>query len=295
MISVRAATPAEAQDWYGVWHRRMADWYASHGAPGMHVRRTGVWEADPGEVFSLVNGAGAVVGFVALAVREGMSTITDIWVEPQQRGQGYGRAARTHADAWATTHEPRIAATVTSRDPAAEALFADLTLRTQRMIKRLGSAPDLPPGVVARPMRPDEFAPWRQSEIVGYAADVSGSGLMDEAKALEVSAQSYDELLPEGIATPGYTWWCLDADGVTVATIWVATMIFPGLSFVYSVETGVPHRGKGYGRAAMLVGERATLDAGNTHLGLNVFGHNTVAMHLYDSLGYHIVDQGRTS
>jgi ribosomal protein S18 acetylase RimI-like enzyme len=295
MISVRPATHAEAQDWYGIWHRRMADWYASHGAPGMHVRRTDAWDADPGEVFSLVSGAGTVAGFVALAVREGMSSITDIWIEPTQRGQGYGRAARTHADAWAAAHEPRISATVTSRDPAAEALFADLPLRAQRMIKRLGAAPDLPPGAVARPMRPDEFAAWRNSEIAGYAADMSGSGIMDEAKAREVSVQSYDEMLPDGIVTPGYTWWCVDVEGTTVATIWVAAAIFPGLSFVYSVETGVQHRGRGYGRAAMLVGERATLDAGDTHLGLNVFGHNTVAMRLYDSLGYHIVDQSRSS
>jgi ribosomal protein S18 acetylase RimI-like enzyme len=45
----------------------------------------------------------------------------------------------------------------------------------------------------------------------------------------------------------------------------------------------------------MLAGERATLDAGDTYLGLNVFGHNTAAIRLYDSMGYVTVEQVRTT
>jgi ribosomal protein S18 acetylase RimI-like enzyme len=44
----------------------------------------------------------------------------------------------------------------------------------------------------------------------------------------------------------------------------------------------------------MLVGEDRCLAAGDRYLGLNVFGHNTIAMNLYRRLGYTVVDQTRT-
>ena len=37
-----------------------------------------------------------------------------------------------------------------------------------------------------------------------------------------------------------------------------------------------------------------TLRAGHSYLGLNVFGHNTVAIRLYESLGYVRLDQSRS-
>jgi ribosomal protein S18 acetylase RimI-like enzyme len=44
----------------------------------------------------------------------------------------------------------------------------------------------------------------------------------------------------------------------------------------------------------MRLAEQATLSSSDTHVGLNVFGHNTVAINLYQGLGYHTVDQSRS-
>ena len=44
----------------------------------------------------------------------------------------------------------------------------------------------------------------------------------------------------------------------------------------------------------MVIGERATISAGDTHLGLNVFGHNAVAIGMYESMGYRAYDYGRS-
>jgi ribosomal protein S18 acetylase RimI-like enzyme len=41
----------------------------------------------------------------------------------------------------------------------------------------------------------------------------------------------------------------------------------------------------------MVAGEAAAHSAGSKRLGLHVFGHNTVAIGLYDSLGYQVVEQ----
>ena len=68
----------------------------------------------------------------------------------------------------------------------------------------------------------------------------------------------------------------------------------PGISWIYDVEVAAEFRGKGYGRAAMIIGERAALDAGDTHLALNVFGDNEVAIRLYESMGYRRYEDGRS-
>ena len=44
----------------------------------------------------------------------------------------------------------------------------------------------------------------------------------------------------------------------------------------------------------MIIGERATLEAGDTHLALNVFGQNHVAISLYNAMGYRAYDAGRS-
>lgn len=75
---------------------------------------------------------------------------------------------------------------------------------------------------------------------------------------------------------------------------WLCHHREPGASWVYGVEVSERHRGQGYGRAAMIAGEQATLAAGDTHLSLNVFGGNAVATRLYERMGDQTVDQSRS-
>ena len=59
-----------------------------------------------------------------------------------------------------------------------------------------------------------------------------------------------------------------------------------GRAYVYDVEVDEAHRGRGHGRALMLLAERSALAAGRPLLGLHVFAGNTPAIGLYESLGY---------
>ena len=52
------------------------------------------------------------------------------------------------------------------------------------------------------------------------------------------------------------------------------------------MEADEAHRGRGHGRALMLLAEIQTIFAGRRVLGLNVFAGNTPAERLYASLGY---------
>lgn len=259
------------------------------------------WARAQQRMLALLTEDGERIGHVAAwlppprAHEDPMGIVVDLWVDPRHRGRGLGRLARDHAQAWtAGQGAARFGVKLWGDDPAAAALFGSMPLRSRRMIKRMGAIPELPPGVTARPMTQAEFLPWRESEVVGYAADLANSGSLTPEQAAKASAESYDELLPEGLDTPGNEWAVVDAGGVAVATIWLNHDSRMVPSFVYSVEVRPDHRGNGYGRAAMHAGEALTIRAGHSHLGLNVFGHNTVAMRLYDSLGYAVAEESRS-
>ena len=63
------------------------------------------------------------------------------------------------------------------------------------------------------------------------------------------------------------------------------------MAWVYDVEVDEAFRGRGYGRQTMLLAEREARARGMTSIGLNVHGKNTVALSLYDSLGYEVTTQ----
>ena len=60
----------------------------------------------------------------------------------------------------------------------------------------------------------------------------------------------------------------------------------PGAWWVWDIVINADQRGQGFGRAAMLLGQEYARRHGAITLGLSVFGFNTGARGLYDSLGY---------
>ncbi|GMA36426.1 hypothetical protein GCM10025876_26300 [Demequina litorisediminis] len=79
-------------------------------------------------------------------------------------------------------------------------------------------------------------------------------------------------------------------DGETVGYLWIGrdNSGDPSSWWVWDVLVEPEHRGKGYGRAAMLLAEDHARDNGARTLGLSVFGHNDAARRLYTSVGYDI-------
>lgn len=83
-------------------------------------------------------------------------------------------------------------------------------------------------------------------------------------------------------------------DGVAAGALWIGPVEgqpeAPGAIaadwWVWEIEIAAASRGRGLGRAAMLLAEAEVLSAGGRTLGLNVFGGNAVARGLYESLGY---------
>ncbi|WP_155371265.1 GNAT family N-acetyltransferase [Catellatospora vulcania] len=303
MFDVREATAPETEQWRADWVERLRKRYARcYTAPAAVTREiernVGNQRDDPGSRVYTVEVGGAPAGFLALAGsrprRPEQRSLHDLWLAPEQRGRGLGRAlvawARERALADGGT---RLAVVVLPGDPATDAIFGGYPLRAQQMVKTVTAGVSLPDGVAGRPMTPADFGPWREHAIQAYADEMTASGSRSAADALAVSVVEHDELLPEGLRTAGHGFWCVTAGDEVVGTIWLRHAFLPGMSFVFGVDVDPAHRGRGYGRAAMLIGEQATAAAGDAQLGLNVFGHNTVAVRLYDSLGYQVVEQYR--
>ena len=70
--------------------------------------------------------------------------------------------------------------------------------------------------------------------------------------------------------------------------LWVAERAVDGVQvlWIYEIQVEEQLRGRGYGRAAMLLAEDEARRRGIDRVALNVFGGNEVARNLYRSLGY---------
>ncbi|MFE4794104.1 GNAT family N-acetyltransferase [Streptomyces sp. NPDC056708] len=90
------------------------------------------------------------------------------------------------------------------------------------------------------------------------------------------------------------TFLVLEAAGEQIGTGWLKHGHLPGVTYGYSLYVQEQHRGKGYGRAAMAAGEQATLAAGDSTLMFTVWGGNEVAMNLYTSVGYQVIEESRS-
>ncbi|MEV6416231.1 GNAT family N-acetyltransferase [Kribbella sp. NPDC051718] len=145
------------------------------------------------------------------------------------------------------------------------------------------------PSISLRPPTADEYAVWMKRGCEGYAADIGPARDLDPATALESAYQEFGSLLTDGLATENQLVWLACHDGEPVGSLWIGTQ--KATPFIYLVEVLADQRGKGCGRAIMLAGEEECRRRGYTHLALNVFGDNSTAIGLYDSLGYTVVTQ----
>jgi ribosomal protein S18 acetylase RimI-like enzyme len=139
-----------------------------------------------------------------------------------------------------------------------------------------------------RPMRDDEFPDFRREGEAAYALDLERNGDMAADAAKKKAADDWERLLAQGRRSPGQSVYVVENDGERVGVLWLAERESGGRStiFIYDVHVDEGHRGKGLGRAAMLLAEEEARRRGISRIELNVFGGNEVARNLYRSLGY---------
>jgi ribosomal protein S18 acetylase RimI-like enzyme len=132
-----------------------------------------------------------------------------------------------------------------------------------------------------------EFEQFLDASRAAYVQECVASG-DDRAVAVKAAGEQMAAMFPAGRPAPGHRLYRLEEDGRPVGSLWIgpASSSQPDSCWVWDIVIDEAQRGRGLGKAAMLLAEDEARAAGATELGLNVFGHNTVARRLYESLGY---------
>jgi ribosomal protein S18 acetylase RimI-like enzyme len=136
-----------------------------------------------------------------------------------------------------------------------------------------------------------ELSAWLDRLGQEYADERVAAG--DERERAQAGIErNREEFFPGEVAAPGQLVFRLLDDDREVGTLWIGRMPErpPAQWWVWSIEIDAPFRGRGFGRAAMALADEQARRGGARRLGLNVFGTNTVARALYESLGYSITE-----
>ena len=136
-------------------------------------------------------------------------------------------------------------------------------------------------------MNEEEQASWLDADPGNYVNERIAAG-DDPEVAKRIADTQLAQLFPEGKPAPGQHVFHVVENGAVVGSLWLGEALGgpPELWWVYNIEIDSEFRGRGLGRAAMLLAEDQVRSLGGARLGLNVFGHNHVARHLYEELGY---------
>jgi ribosomal protein S18 acetylase RimI-like enzyme len=143
--------------------------------------------------------------------------------------------------------------------------------------------------LAVRGMTWEEFDAYRRRSVHTYAAEHVQAGDWSPDQALELAEKETDELLPDGVETPGMVLLVGESAGQMIGIVWAgpAPRQRPGW-WIYDLEVVPDERGRGYGRALLNAAEREIERRGGDTVGLNVFGGNDTARRLYESSGYEI-------
>lgn len=136
------------------------------------------------------------------------------------------------------------------------------------------------------PMAPDRFDTWRAESAADYVDSRVKAGESHE-KAQAASDREMESMFPGGRPNDDHAVFDVVDDGEVVGVLWIGLRDrAAGSWYVYDIAIDEAFRGRGLGRATMLLAETEARARGARSIGLNVFGFNTVARRLYESLGY---------
>jgi ribosomal protein S18 acetylase RimI-like enzyme len=122
------------------------------------------------------------------------------------------------------------------------------------------------------------------SEELAAAAD-EVAAVLAESFDVEPGRRAAIALETRGLpAHPGVEVWLIRVDGEPAAVAKCTT--FDGASYLSSIGTRVPFRGRGLGRLATATASAAGLRAGSRWIYLGVFAENVRAQRVYASLGF---------
>lgn len=137
-----------------------------------------------------------------------------------------------------------------------------------------------------------EYNVWHVKSKDTYRDEIIKNG-MTLSEAQKKADDDMFKLLPDGLNSLDQHIFSIKEDGKNwIGTIWFGVRGAEDnrKAFIFDIVLEVDTRGKGYGKKAMLLIEDELKKLNLKHIGLHVFGHNSVARNLYEKLGYGITN-----
>jgi ribosomal protein S18 acetylase RimI-like enzyme len=132
----------------------------------------------------------------------------------------------------------------------------------------------------------ERVAPWLKAADAEYVESRILAGETREVAEAKAAA-STAEHFSGGVLLDTHRLFEVVAEDAVVGFLWIGpTSVSPSDWWVWDIEIHEPYRRKGYARAALELGHAEAKRLGAASIGLNVFGYNTGAKELYESLGY---------
>lgn len=145
------------------------------------------------------------------------------------------------------------------------------------------------PAVTLRPADQADVDEYLAQARQTYVAERIRAGDHPDAAAANAD-ESQGRAFPGGRVAGGHLVFRVEVDGRKAGVLWIGPLPTGPRDrwWVWDITISEAYRGRGVGRQVMLLAESEARARGVTELGLNVFGHNHVAIGLYRSLGYEV-------
>jgi ribosomal protein S18 acetylase RimI-like enzyme len=134
-----------------------------------------------------------------------------------------------------------------------------------------------------RPMEDEEFVAWLPLLRDDYAKDLVRDYGMSADKARAEAVAAID-----GHRSAGHSVFVIEVEREPVGHLWLVDRrdAYEPTLVVYDIDVDESHRGRGYGKAAMVFAEEEARRRGLTRIALHVGARNERARNLYRSLGF---------
>ena len=141
--------------------------------------------------------------------------------------------------------------------------------------------------VELRELAENQLPPYFEELWDKFRSELIEAGFSPEY-ADENVEHSKNDIMPDGKLSPDHFIFYIYSENQMVGQLWLASKVRDGKRewSIFDIETFTQFRGQGFGRAIMLAAEEYVRTAGGDAISLSVFGNNSVARNLYESLDY---------
>lgn len=142
-------------------------------------------------------------------------------------------------------------------------------------------------------MTPKEYQHYLLTAIKDYANDKVKNGTWNAGESFEQAKKVFQELLPQGVATPTHFLYTVKSEDRPIGYTWFLCNNTKE-AFIYDIVIFEEFQNKGYGTLTMKLLEQKAKNLGAKKISLHVFGSNQRALHVYQKVGYQITDYNLT-